>query len=434
MSTHEPKLADGHRTPAMGTGRPKLAVIGASHFQMPLITKAQDMGCEVHAFAWECGDPGESAADVFHPVSITEVDKIVDECKRVGIDGVCTIASDLATVAVCSVADALGLAGNSLDCMRVSTNKRLMRAAFARGGDPSPKSVAIGRDALDDGRLENMLADMHYPLIVKPADRSGSRGITKLESPGDPTSLEAAVRTAIEQSFCGQVLVEEFVEGEEYSVEGMSWQGKHHILAITHKFTTGAPHFIETAHLQPSGLAPEVIARVQSVTKHALDTLGVEAGASHSELKISADGSIRIIEIGARMGGDCIGSHLVELSCGIDYVGAVVDVAMGRAPNLTPTHTPAAAASRFLFEQEDLALFEQLRTQRPDLLRYSLMTAEVDESGCITEVTDSSTRLGHFVIAASEVDDLLPWLPASEASFEGLPRDAGASQTDEVAQ
>ncbi|MDO4538468.1 MAG: hypothetical protein Q4B54_09940, partial [Coriobacteriales bacterium] len=88
---------------------PKLAVVGASHFQVPLIETAQRMGCEVHAFAWECGDPGESLADAFHPISIVETDAIVEECRRIGVDGICTIASDLATVAVCTVADALGL-------------------------------------------------------------------------------------------------------------------------------------------------------------------------------------------------------------------------------------------------------------------------------------------------------------------------------------
>ena len=389
-------------------GRPKLAVIGASHFQLPLIQRAQRMGCEVHAFAWECGDVGESAADAFHPISIVDTQAIVDECRHIGVDGVCTIASDLATVAVCHVADALGLPGNSLECMRVSTDKHLMREAFAMGGDPSPRSVPI------DGRASEHIASfdpaehgLAYPLIVKPADRSGSRGVTKLEDPGDRTALEDAMRAALDQSLCKQALIEEFAHGAEFSVEGMSWQGTHHILAITRKHTTGAPHFIETAHLQPAGLSPHMVARVEDVTRHALTTLGVELGASHTELKIASDGTIRLIEIGARMGGDCIGSHLVELSHGIDYVGAVVDAALGNEPDLTPAHAPAAAASRFLFNKDDLELLERLRHERPDLLRYELMTATLGEAA----VTDSSTRLGHFVISAPAAAELAPYLP-----------------------
>ncbi|MDO4537704.1 MAG: ATP-grasp domain-containing protein, partial [Coriobacteriales bacterium] len=385
---------------------PKLAVVGASHFQVPLIQTAQRMGCEVHAFAWECGDPGESLADEFHPISIVETDAIVEECRRIGVDGICTIASDLATVAVCTVADALGLAGNSLDCMRVSTNKHLMREAFERGGDPSPLSRVV--HAADN--VSEIVAGMSYPLIVKPADRSGSRGITKLEAPGCPMSVEEAVRLALDQSFCKEALVEEFATGDEFSVEGMSWQGTHHILAITRKYTTGAPHFIETAHVEPAGLSPELAQRVRDVTTHALDTLGVSVGASHTELKIAPDGSIRIIEIGARMGGDCIGSHLVELSCGIDFVAAVVDAALGREPNLTPAHEPASAISRFIFNADDAALYERAQRECPELVRYALVD-DVDASGEASAVTDSSTRLGHFVMASPRLEDLMSYLP-----------------------
>ena len=389
----------------MSKSKPKLAVIGASHFQLPLIQKAQQMGCEVHAFAWECGDVGEKAADVFHPVSIVETNAIVDACKEVGIDGICTIASDLATVAVCTVADALGLVGNSIACMNVSTNKNLMRKAFASAGDPSPRSVLVHADEQDT--FNPATYGLQYPLIVKPTDRSGSRGITKLETPYDADALQSALQAALEQSFAKEALVEEFATGDEFSVEGISWKGEHRILTITRKGTTGAPHFIETAHLQPCGLSDATQLVVREVVTKALDTLGVEYGASHSELKVASDGTVRIIEIGARMGGDCIGSHMVQLSTGIDYLGAVVDVALGHEPDLTPSHSPAVSAARFLFNKDDLKMFKTLQQEHPELVRYSCMTAEPGAH----EVLDSSTRLGHFVMAASEGAALAPYLP-----------------------
>ncbi len=394
-------------------GRPKLAVIGASHFQLPLIQKAQEKGCEVHAFAWECGDVGERVADVFHPVSIVDVDLIVEECRQVGIDGICTIASDLATVAVCHVASELGLVGNSLDCLEKSTNKGRMRKAFEAGSDPSPKSVVVSAAQVE--RFDPSSLDFTYPLIVKPTDRSGSRGVTKIEQPNSD-ALKQALYQAIEQGFADEAVVEEFAEGDEFSVEGISWEGEHRILTITRKGTTGAPHFIETAHIQPAGLDEQTIARVEEVVKHALDTLGVRFGASHSELKIASDGRIRIIEIGARMGGDCIGSHLVPLSTGIDFVGAVVDVALGNKPNLVPQHEPAAAAIRFMFNQADCDLFQQVKREHPELICYECMTADPQSS--THEVTDSSTRLGHYVMSAPDATALMPYLPESlVASF-----------------
>lgn len=375
----------------------KLAIMGASYLQVPLIKKAQDMGIETHVFAWAAGDVGESIADYFHPISIVEKDAILDKCRQIGIDGVCSIASDLAAVTVNYVAHHMGLTGNSLECAFQSTNKNAMRRCFAAHGDPSPKSILVrsGQEALE--------LKLDYPVIVKPVDRSGSRGITKLYT---PDGLSEAVERAIEHGFDKGALVEEFAEGKEYSIECISWQGKHTFLAATLKYTTGAPHFIETGHLEPAPLSDEKLEEVRQVVFHALDSLGIRNGASHSELKISDEGKIAIIEIGGRMGGDCIGSDLVRLSTGVDFVKAVIEVALGKEPDLTPVSSPGAAAIRFVFTDEDRALFRAVQEQQPDRL-FDWKMFDLDN----TEVTDSSNRYGYFIVTGASGDELTPYLP-----------------------
>ena len=161
----------------------KLAVIGASHFQMPLIERAQEKGCEVHAFAWQCGDVGETAADVFHPVSITEVDQIVRICREVGVDGICTIASDLATVAVSHVAEELSLTGNSVACFedtpvmsyaidKVGMGLKIVAECDASSEFATPYGFAVNRGAnaellqkFNEG-LAAIKADGTYDKIV----------------------------------------------------------------------------------------------------------------------------------------------------------------------------------------------------------------------------------------------------------------------------
>ncbi len=402
----------------MENGKKKLAIIGASYLQAQLIRRAKAMGLETHVFAWAAGDPGETLADHFYPISIVEKEEILDKCREIGIDGICTIASDLAAVTVGYIAHALGLPGNDPECILKSTNKHAMRRAFAENGDPSPKSVQVER-------AEDLIgAGLRYPLIVKPPDRSGSRGIMKLEGPGgvgktvnpeDPAerrALEAAIENAKEQGFEKKALVEEFAEGEEYSVEGLSWQGKHRILTVTKKYTTGSPHFIETGHLEPAGLAPETEAEVRRVVAHAIGSLGVTCGASHSELKIAPDGTIRLIEIGARMGGDMIGSDLVPLSTGVDYVAEVIRCAMGEEPlcfrdpeDGTETGPGRSAGVRFVFVREDLDALTRLKAERPELLVREEVHPVTEE-----EVTDSSSRFGCFLMAGRR-EDLLPWLP-----------------------
>ena len=113
----------------------KLAIIGASYLQLPLIEKAKSMGIETHVFAWAANDVGETAADHFYPISIVEKKQILDKCRQIGIDGICSIASDLAMLAVNYVAEQMGLTGNSMECTLRSTNKHLMRQAFEQHGD-----------------------------------------------------------------------------------------------------------------------------------------------------------------------------------------------------------------------------------------------------------------------------------------------------------
>lgn len=361
-----------------------LAIIGASYLQLPLILKAKDMGYTTHVFAWAAGDVGEKEADFFYPISIVEKEEILEKCKEIGICGICTIASDLAVVAVNYVAEKLGLAGNSIESTEKCTNKHYMRKAFEENGDPSPKSVLIS----DVSELEGVNFD--FPVIVKPTDRSGSRGIYKIEKRED---LADAVKLSMEQGFEKKVLVEEFAEGQEYSVEHISYKGKHYFLALTLKYTTGAPHFIETGHLEPAPVDENTLERVKKVVSHALDTLDITTGASHAEIKIASDGTIKIIEIGARMGGDCIGSDLVRYSTGMDFVRMVIQTACGNEPDFTPVCTPVAVESIFIFNEKDLAEFEKIQSEEPDRI---LQVVDFHPEN-IGHITDSSNRAGCYI-------------------------------------
>lgn len=384
----------------------KLAIIGASDFQNPLILAAKARGIETHVFAWEAGDVGERTADFFYPISITEVEAIADECRRIGVDGVACIGSDLGNITVSAVAERLGLTANSMDCVHRSTNKELMRRTFEEHGDPSPRSLPVTADT----DLAALAASLDYPVIVKPADRSGSRGITKLTS---AEGLEAAVRRALDESFMGEALVEEFAEGDEYSVEHITWQGEHRFLAITEKFTSGAPMFIERGHVEPARITPERAETIRAVVEHALDSLGVEYGASHAEVKVAPDGSIKIIEIGSRMGGDCIGSDLVRLSTGYDFVNAVIDVALGCEPAAVPEPGQGAgraAAVRFVFGSEDQAALEALRTEALERLEFVSPMHAADHA-----IVDSGSRYGFFIFSGDEMGEIEKYLPAAEA-------------------
>lgn len=296
----------------------KLAIIGASYLQLPLVLKAQELGVETHCFAWEEGAVCREFSDFFYPISVTDKEKVLEVCRQVQINGITTIATDLPGPTIAYVALKLGLVGNSFQTALNTTNKALMRNILKGAKIKIPRYQSISNS-------KEFLNNFNYPLIVKPVDSSGSRGVNKINSFSD---FKSAFESAIQYSIVKKAIVEEFIEGDEVSVEGLSIDNKHSFLTVTDKVTTGAPHFVELSHHQPSQLSQSIQAKILKTTKASLNALNISNGASHVELKIDKDNNVYVIEVGARMGGDFIGSHLVELSTGYDYMKAVINIAL----------------------------------------------------------------------------------------------------------
>lgn len=363
----------------------KIVIIGANDFQNQLILKAKEMGYETHVFAWKSGDIGEKTADYFYPISITEKEKILEICKKINPVGICSIASDLATITVNYVAEKLNLPCNPYKITKQCTNKYEMRKQMKKHNIKTPGFIKINSDS------ENIeIKDLKFPMIVKPTDRSGSRGITKIFNEKE---LDTAIKQATQNSFEKSAIVEEYIEGDEYSCECISYKGKHHFLAFTKKYTTGAPNFIETGHCEPSDIDIKYQKRIREEIFKALDSLGIINGASHTEFKVDKNGEIGIIEIGARMGGDCIGSDLVRLSTGYDFTKMVIEVACGDEPSFNQVYAPKIAKIKFIFTEKDLQDLEILKDKNPKIL-YRISEFDMDNLG---NTVDSSTRVGYYI-------------------------------------
>ena len=363
----------------------KLVIIGANDFQNQLILKAKSLGYETHVFAWKDGAVGEKTADYFYPISIKDVDAILEECKKIKPVGVCSIASDLATLAVNYVSTKLGLSSNDDSVTNQCTNKYEMRKKFLENGVKVPKFIKV----TEDPKTWN-IEGMKFPIIVKPTDRSGSRGITKVNKKSE---LKKAINYSIKDSFEKCAIVEEFIEGNEYSCECISFKGKHHFLQFTKKYTTGAPNFIETGHMEPSDIKEEYQEKIKKEIFKALDALGIENSASHTEFKIDDKGNFGIIEIGARMGGDCIGSDLVQISTGYDFMKMVIDVAVGNEPDFKKYTEPKEAHIKFIFNQKDIdEMNEFIKNNKDKIYRVSEM--EMENLG---KTVDSSSRIGYYI-------------------------------------
>ena len=226
-------------------------------------------------------------------------------------------------------------------------------------------------------------------------DRSGSRGVTRVD---DFRQLPPALELAFSCSFSGEAIVEEFIEGEEFSCEGISFEGRHRLLQVTKKYTTEAPSYIERGHLESAALTEKYLEMVKPTVFRALDALHIRNGASHTEVRVRPDGEICLIEAAARMGGDCIGSDLVPLTTGLDYVGMVLDAALGREPKILGSPRAEAAGIRFVFNGEDLRRIEEAEKNRPSgVVRKYFQAGNLEN-----RPKDSSTRHGFGIFRGDE--------------------------------
>ena len=236
--------------------RKKIAIIGATEFQLPLIRKAKQLGYETYVFAWAAGDVGEKEADHFVPISVIELEKIYEYCVENGIDSASSIGSDITILTVNYLLRRFGKPCNSEKTDEIATNKYKMREALSSHGVECPGYICV-----DQLPSREELAHLSYPMIVKPSDRSGSRGIYKVN---DYEELSEAVPASIGESFEKRAVIEEYIDGPEYSCESISFGGKHRVLAITQKHTTGSPNFIETGHDEPSDIPEEYLKKVSA--------------------------------------------------------------------------------------------------------------------------------------------------------------------------
>ena len=367
----------------------RLMILGTNEYQNPVIVRAKELGYETHVFGLQRGEIGEITADFFHPVDILDYDRLWKECQKLHPCGVVSICSELAMHPMNFLLRKMGIPCNSEWTEKISTNKYLMRQVMKEGGIDSPNFMLVTeKSAIED--IYAVTSEFIYPLICKPVDLSSSRGVFKIEKKED---LEKALDYALGWSKEKEVILEEFIEGPEYSGESIAYQGKYKLLAITEKYTTGAPHFVEIGHRQPALLELEMFKRVEQTLYKAFETMKIEYGAIHPEFRITKEGKIYFMEIATRMGGDCIGTDLTPLSSGYDFMGMVINICCGKAPSFTKIREPKLAENHYIMSQANLDEFNRLKLENPKSIWRCSVMKEISGN----PILKSADRAGYYI-------------------------------------
>jgi biotin carboxylase len=382
------------------TQRDTILVLASGQLQLPAIITARRMGLRVVAADGDPAAPGLALADAAHVVDIRDPAACLDIARRERADGVIHICSEVAMAALGWINQELGLHGPDVATVVRSTNKERMRRAFEVGGALSPRSLCVrtAEEAVSAARSVGGV------LIVKPSRNSGSRGVSQLPADASDGQVAAAFHRALSESRDPSVMIEQFVEGPEFSVEALVWPGHVEVLAVTDKLTTGAPHFVELGHTQPSRLDPASLALVRDAALRGIRALGLEWCAAHAEVKLAADGPY-LMEIGARLGGDFITTELVPRSTGIDMVAAAISLALGEDPDLTPAHPPRGAAIRYLTPPPGMVQRIEGVEQAREMPEIEIVDIYVKPGDRIGPLESSLARAGHIIAEGKDADE-----------------------------
>lgn len=371
----------------------KLLVLAAGILQVPVIKRAREMGYYVIAADGNPNAVGLQYANKQICANITDEEEMLEIAKREEIDGVIHPCSEVSMNVMGRIHDELNLSGVSRKQAVVATNKHLMREAFKKGDAPSPISILAKSE---DDAWELFCNDFQTNAILKPSRNSGSRGIAKVERGISKEEFVRLYDIALEESRDNSVLIEQFIEGPEFSVEIIVWEGKVNVLTVTDKKTTEAPHFVELGHNQPSCFPEDTVALIKDAAIKGVKALGVDKCACHAEVKVQ-DGKAYLMEIGARMGGDFISTELTHLSTGIDMVAAAINCALGIEPCLDPTEEKHGVCIRYFCPKPgklvSISNTEVLNDERVYLWEIYHKVGDM-----IPEVTSSLCRSGHVIV------------------------------------
>ena len=320
----------------------KVMIIGAGLLQTYIIKRAKELG-----YITVCVDGNPDAigfkyADYCKPINIIDKEECLQYAQEMKIDGIITAATDYGVLTVSYIAKRLGLIGNSDQVCEAIKNKYMTRKILAEN---KVDSITEFYEITELTQVDNIAKTIEFPVIVKPCDGSGSRGINKIDS---KEGLKVACEKAMEASLSKKVLIEKFIVGQEYGVESFVHKGEVNVLAILQKTMTEPPIYAELGHCSLSGLDHKVEEEIRNKVTKAIKALGITTGSVNMDLLITKNNEIYIVDIGARMGGNLIGSHIVPLSTGIDYMGSIIKESLGERIALNRSIFNKVVASRLL--------------------------------------------------------------------------------------
>jgi len=372
-----------------------LLIFGGGILQLSIIEEARNLGFKTIVIDPDQNAPAINKADVFIRVAVDDFVKTKQIALDYNIIGLLTTATDKPILMMCRVAEELGLPFPSYKSCEIMLDKGKFKEFLKVNNIPHAAGTVY------NNLLEVDKYQYKYPVIIKPLINSGSRGVFKCEYADE---LHDFIKEA--QLYCedNKFIIEEYVEGDEISVEAFVFNGEVCILQITDKIISESPYNVELGHFQPSKYSNKK-KEINCLLQKVINLLGFNNAVIHPEIKING-GNITIIEIGPRLGGDYITSKLVPLSTGVSIEEIQIRLSTG-TPFKFKTIEKAAIIEYLSFPQNRTVtkvLSEDiLKTMFPELIEFKHTLTRGQK---INQITSSMNRYGHYILYGNSINHL----------------------------
>ncbi|MDR0527838.1 MAG: ATP-grasp domain-containing protein [Spirochaetaceae bacterium] len=288
--------------------------------------------------------PFRLMADYFEQIDLKDKELILNFAKKLagepaGLCGIMTCGTDFSP-SVAYTAERLNLPGISYETALKAQDKELMRSVFEKAGIASPRWKAVHAPCPDVFSL-----DFEFPVVVKPADNMGARGCRRVDS---TAGLKDAVLDALRYSRSSKAIIEEYMEGPEFSVDALVFNGEVTICGLAERHIFYPPYFIEMGHTMPAVLSARDETAVLDLFCAGIKALGINCGAAKGDIKLTRRGAM-IGEIAARLSGGYMSGWTYPYSSGAEPVRGALCIAAGEAPfGITPVKNWTSAERAFI--------------------------------------------------------------------------------------
>lgn len=383
------------------TTKPRILVVGGGLNQLELVRNAKSRGCHVIVTDVNENPPCRPEADEFFQVDTTDRAGTLRVAKSSQVDAVTSDQSDVAVPTVAYIAENLGLPGIGFETALRFTNKYLMRETIRKlRPDLVPQSILFEQEA-DLLKFLNSAPRAMDEWIVKPLNSQGSKGVARLTRQACGSSISVAFR----ESRGHGVVLEDFVHGDEFSVESFVVDGHVHNLAVTRKFHYPQNDCIDNRNVYLGDIPFDVESALYGANRAVIELLGLQTGSTHGEFKIK-DGQVKLMEIAARGGGGNISGKIIPFLTGFSPTEAVLDFSLGLRPTVkVSSYRERFAVLRFFDFRPGRVKAIQLDENATDMLLH--FELNLKESDWVHPVRSSRDRVGYFIVGGDDYESVL---------------------------